>query len=157
VVGLFRFWHRFRSDLRDGRGRPHPLDRAQLIAQSIPLQKKLFHLAKAHLDDTDAEARNLARALFIHAQHLYTFLEEEGVEPTNNRAERALRIAVQWRKISFGNRSDRGESATARLLTITQTCKLQGISVLTYLAQAIVCHRHGMPPASLLPKSLPNT
>jgi transposase len=154
VARLFRLWHGFRGDLRDRRGHPQPLDRAQLIARSVPLQKKMFHLAQAHLDDADAEARNLAKALFVHAQHLYTFLEEEGVEPTNNRVERALRIAVQWRKISFGNRSDRGESATARLLTVTQTCKLQGISVLTYLTQAVVCHRRGLPTASLLPKSL---
>jgi transposase len=157
VARLFRLWHRFRGDLREGRGHPQPLDRAQLIAQSIPLQKKLFHLAEAHLDDADAEGRNLARALFVHAPHLYTFLEEEGVEPTNNRAERALRIAVQWRKISFGNRSDRGEAATARLLTVTQTCKLQGISILNYLTQAVIRHRHGMPPTSLLTKSLQNT
>jgi len=157
LARLFRLWHRFRGDLRDGRGQPQPLDRARLIAQSIPLQKQMFHLAQAHLNDADVEARNLATALFVHSQHLYTFLEEEGVDPTNNRAERALRIAVQWRKISFGNRSVRGESATARLLTVTQTCKLQGISVLTYLTQAIVCHRRGLPPASLLPKSLQNT
>jgi hypothetical protein len=46
--------------------------------------------------------RNLATALFIHFDRLFTFLEEEGVEPTNNGAERILRTAVQWRKISFG-------------------------------------------------------
>ena len=77
--------------------------------------------------------RNLATALFIHFDRLFTFLEEEGVEPTNNGAECILRTAVQWRKISFGNRSRNGEIATARLLKVTQTCKRQQRQVLGYL------------------------
>jgi len=51
-------------------------------------------------------ASNLARALFEHHPHFFTFVHEEGVEPTNDVAERALRHAVQRRKISFGNRSE---------------------------------------------------
>jgi len=53
------------------------------------------------------------------------FSADTGVEPTNNTAERALRTAVQWRKIMFGNRSADGELAVARLLTVTSTCQLQ--------------------------------
>src|SRR5881227_3851952 len=71
------------------------------------------------------EVRNLATALYVHCERLFTFLEVKGVEPTNNGAKRALRTAVQWRKICFGNRSRSGEIATARLLTVTQTCKWQ--------------------------------
>jgi transposase len=84
VARLFRLWYRFRGDLRDRRGNPQPLDRQQLLGKSIPLQKKLFALAEAHLDDADREVRNLATALFIHFERLFTFLEQEGVEPTNN-------------------------------------------------------------------------
>lgn len=152
VAQMFRLWHRYRGEVRDRRGRPQPLNRAQLITRSIPLQKKLFALAQAHLNDADKETSNLARALFVHCQHLYTFLEEEGVEPTNNAAERALRIAVQWRKTSFGNRSENGEWATARLLTVTQTCKRQGRHVLSYLTEAVICHRQRSVVPSLLPK-----
>jgi transposase len=100
MARLFRLWYRFRGDLRDRRGNPQPLDRRQLLAKSIPLQKELFALAEAHLDDADREVRNLATALFVHFERLFTLLEEEGVEPTNNVAERILRTAVQWRKIS---------------------------------------------------------
>jgi transposase len=153
VARMFRLWHRFRGDLQDGRGHPQPLDRQELLRRSIPLQKKLFQLAEAHLDDNDKDARNLARALFTQGEHLYTFLEEAGVEPTNNAAERALRTAVQWRKISFGNRSRQGELATARLLTIVQTCKRQRQPILTYLTQAVVCYRRRSIPPSLLHKS----
>jgi len=60
------------------------LDRRQLLEKSILLQKKLFALAEAHLDDADREVRNMATALFIHFHRLFTFLEHEGVEPTNN-------------------------------------------------------------------------
>jgi transposase len=78
VARLFRLWYRFRGDLRDRRGNPQPLDRQQLYLKSIPLQKKLLALAEAHLDDGDREVRNMATALFIHFERLFTFLEEEG-------------------------------------------------------------------------------
>jgi hypothetical protein len=150
VARLFRLWYRFRGDLRDRRGNPKPLDRRQLIEKSIPLQKRLFALAEAHLDDADREVRNLATALFTHFERLFTFLEEEGVEPTNNVAERILRTAVQWRKISFGNRSRAGEIATARLLTVAQTCKRQRRHVLGYLTEAVRSHRRGTAAPTLL-------
>jgi len=151
VARLFRLWHRFRGDLRDRRGNPQPLDRRQLYLKPIPLQKKLLALADAHLDDHDREVGNMATALFTHFERLFTFLEEEGVEPTNNIAERMLRTAVPWRKISFGNRSRNGEIATSRLLTVAQTCKLQQRHVLGYLADAVRCHRRQAPAPSLLP------
>ena len=152
VARLFRLWYRFRGDLRDRRGNPQPLDRRQLLIKSFPLQKKLFALAEAHLDDADREVRNMATALFTHFGRLFTFIEEEGVEPTNNVAERILRTAVQWRKISFGNRSRNGEIATARLLTVTQTCKRQQRHVLGYLANAVRRHRRRVAAPSLLPQ-----
>ena len=96
---------------------------------------------------------NLATALFQHGDRLFSFLQYPGVEPTNNAAERALRIAVQWRKTSFGNRSALGEIATARLLTVSQTCRMQGRSALTYLGSAVACHRRGAPAPSLLTTS----
>jgi hypothetical protein len=152
VARLFRLWYRFRGNLRDRRGNPQPLDRRQLVLKSIPLQKKLFALAEAHLEDADREVRNMAKALFVHCGRLFTFLEQEGVEPTNNVAERILRTAVQWRKISFGNRSRNGEIATARLLTVAQTCKRQQRHVLGYLTDAVRCHRRHVPAPSLLPQ-----
>lgn len=141
---LFRLWHRFRRQA---------IDRPQLSEKSIRLEKKLFALAKRHLDNPEGEVRNLARALFENFEHLFTFIDQEGVEPTNNAAERALRIAVQWRKVMFGNRSERGELTVARLLTVSQTCLLQKRSALDYLAEAIRCHRCGTPAPSLLPKA----
>jgi len=146
---LFRLWHRFRDgpEVRYG-----PLSRAQLIEKSIPLQKKFFALAQSYLDSSNKDVRNLATALFQHNDKFFTFLEKEGVEPTNNAAERALRAAVQWRKISFGSRSAQGEIAVARLLTVTRTCRMQNHNPLHFLAHAVRLHRSALPGPSLLSK-----
>ena len=140
---LFRLWHKFRGG---------QIDRGQLRLRSIPIQKRIFALAERHLDSPHREIRNLATALFEHNERLFTFLDQEGVEPTNNSAERALRTGVQWRKICFGNRSANGELATARLLTVAETCDLQCLNILAYLSAAIACHRSRQQAASLLPR-----
>ena len=147
---LFRLWHRFRGDAV---ARGTPLTRAQLIDKVIPLQRKFFALAERHLDSANNDVGNLATALFVHHEKFFVFVHHDGVEPTNNRAERALRAAVQWRKIMFGNRSATGEVAVARLLTITRTCQMQQLNALAYLTAALRAHRRGHAVASLLPKS----
>ena len=78
--------------------------RDQLIAKVLPIEKAFFALGEHHVNAAAADVSNLARALFVHHQHFFTFVHEDGVEPTNNVSERALRTAVQWRKIMFGNR-----------------------------------------------------
>ena len=138
---LFRLWHKFRGG---------QIDRCQLLLRSIPIQKRIGALAEQHLDSPHREVRNLARALFEHNDRLFTFLEHEGVEPTNNSVERALRTGVQWRKVCFGNRSAQGELATSRLLTVSETCDLQRLNILAYLSAAIACHRSHRPIPSLL-------
>jgi transposase len=108
-------------------------------------------MAKRNLDCKDKEARNLAMALFEHNDKFFTFIHHEGVEPTNNVSERAVRNHVQRRKISFGNRSRNGELALARLLSVHATCRLQKRSSFHYLIEAVRCYRAGKPAPSLLP------
>lgn len=146
---LFRLWHRYRGDPF---ARGAPITRAQLIAKAFPIEKKFFALGRRYVNAADHDVGNLARALFVHHPHFFTFVHEEGVEPTNNAAERALRTAVQWRKIMFGNRSEDGERAVARLLTVARTCQLQQLNTLMYLTTAIRCYRRRQTVASLLPK-----
>jgi len=147
---LFRLWHRFRGDPQ---ARGAPLTRQQLITKVLPIEKKLFALAGRSVNAANHDVRNLARALFLHLPHFFTFVYEEGVEPTNNAAERALRTAVQWRKIMFGTRSLDGEIAMARLLTVTRTCQVQQLNALVYLTAAIRAHRRRQAVASLRSKS----
>jgi transposase len=148
VERLFGLWYRFRGEAGSGEGL---LTRSELIQQSIPIQKKICRLAAKFLDSDDREVRNLARAFYVHWDKLFTFIEQEGVEPTNNVSERALRLFVLIRKITYGNRSAKGEVALARLLTVTQTCKLQQRPLLSYLLTAVHCHRRCQPVPSLRP------
>jgi transposase len=69
---------------------------------------------------------------------LWTFTRVEGVEPTNNAAERALRHAVIWRRVSGGTGSEAGSRFVERMLSAVATCRQQGRSVLDYLTR---CHR----------------
>ena len=147
---LFRLWHRF----RDGPDARYPIaDRQELILKSLPLQRKFFALGERYLDSKDNDVRNLATALFAHCGEFFVFIEKDGVDPTNNTAERALRCAVQWRKTSFGSRSARGETAMARLLTVTRTCRMQNRNSLHYLSAAVRAHRSTATVPSLLVKA----
>ncbi len=73
-----------------------------------------------------------------------------GVGPTNIHIERVWRLAVLWRKTSFGSRSEAGCRFAERLLTFVQTCRLQGRSVLGYLYETLVSYRACLPAPKLL-------
>lgn len=81
---------------------------------------------------------------------LWTFARVEGLEPTNNAAERALRHAVIWRRISGGTDSVNGSRFVDRMLTIAATCRQQGLNILDYLASCFEAHRRGEAIPSLL-------
>ena len=75
--------------------------------------------------------------------------QSEGVEPTNNRAERGLRHAVIYRKLSQGSRCERGALATERLLSAAISCRLQGRSLFAYLVEVAQATIRGQPPPAL--------
>jgi transposase len=64
---------------------------------------------------------------------LWTFVRREGLEPTNNAAERSLRHAVLWRKSSYGTHSHQGSRFVEAILTVVPRCQQQGRTVLAYL------------------------
>ena len=74
---------------------------------------------------------------------LWLFAGVEGVEPTNNHAERILRMGVLWRKNAFGCHSESGCRFVERILTVVQTLRLQKRSVLDFLEESIIAHRPG--------------
>ena len=59
----------------------------------------------------------------------------EGVEPTNNAADRAVRSAGLWRKNSFGCHSDKGSRFVERFLTVAATLKQQDRNLVHHLDQ----------------------
>ena len=98
-----------------------------------------------------ATTAGVCRELLSVEPALYTFAGVAGVEPTNNAAERALRHAVCWRKMSFGTDSDGGSRFVERVLTVVATCRQQGRDVLAFLTGVIQATRAGTEPPSLFP------
>jgi transposase len=140
VAALFEHWHRFR-----GGG-----DRTTLQTDMQPIQEALHRLLEQGLDCADRKAATFCANLLALEPALWTFVRAEGVEPTNNHAERILRSGVLWRKISFGCHSDAGCRFVERLLTVVQTLRLQRRNVLDYLEQALRAHRAGLPAPRLV-------
>ncbi len=97
-----------------------------------------------------AKTAGTCRELLAVEEALWTFVRVEGVEPTNNHAERMLRPAVLWRKNSFGCQSESGCRFVERMLTVVQTLRLGKRPVLAYLHEAIAAHRAGLPTPKLL-------
>lgn len=88
-------------------------------------------------EGADDGAGQLARSLLSEMDSLWIFLEENGVEPTNNRAERALRFGVLWRKRSNGTQSDKGNRWVERILSVKQTCRIKAQPMFPILVDAI--------------------
>ena len=80
---------------------------------------------------------------------LWTFLEQEGVEPTNNLAERGLRPFVIARKLSNGSQSEWGTKFSERVMTVVCTLKQQTRNVFEYLTE-VFCSRLEKGPAPLV-------
>ena len=95
---------------------------------------------------SDNEVGTLVRRIDSEQASLRFFLNHPGVTPTNNHAERTLRFAVLWRKRSFGTRVDKGDRLVERILSLRQTCRLQGTRVFPILVSAIATFFQGMLP-----------
>jgi transposase len=91
------------------------------------------------------------RELLTREVALWTFVRVEGIEPTNNSAERSLRRAVLWRKVSFGTQSERGSRFVASMLTVLLSCQQQQRNALTYLTACCQAFYANRPVPSLVP------
>jgi transposase len=92
----------------------------------------------------------MAEQIWNHRDWLWTFVDVEGVEPTNNASERALRHAVIWRKLSFGTQSAAGSRFVETILTVIETCHRQSRNSFEYLTAALQAHFASQPAPSLL-------
>ncbi|MCA1701227.1 MAG: IS66 family transposase [Actinobacteria bacterium] len=133
---LFGAWEEFQ---RDG-------DRRRLGRQVAPLKRELRALLERGSEGKRHRlTRGFSNNLLKVWPALWTFTEQDGVEPTNNRAERGLRSAVIYRKLSLGSQSERGECTIERLLSVSQTCRLQRRSLFAYLAEVLGANARGHP------------
>ena len=90
------------------------------------------------------------RELWDHRVRLWRFVDQDGVDPTNNASERALRPAVIWRKLSFGTQSPAGSRFVETLLSVIETCRQQKRSAIGFVREAVDRYFQQQPPPSLL-------
>jgi transposase len=134
---LFQAWDDYRRDR----------DRARLIEQVTPLKRELRTLLErsARKSTKTKYHRLFANNLLKHWPALWTFTLRDGVEPTNNHAERGLRGAVIYRKLSLGSQSEQGERTIERLLSASVTCRLQRRSLFAYFTDLLSASIRGDP------------
>jgi transposase len=139
---LFRAWDAFAS---------HE-DRERLTREIAPVKRRLRALLEPHRKKSarNRHFRTFARNLLKLWPALWTFTEIDGVEPTNNRAERGLRGAVIYRKVSLGSQSEAGERFAERMLSVSQTCRLQNRSLFGFLVEALTASSRASPAPSLV-------
>ena len=141
---MFAWWHR----VRDG-----TLKRSTFRSYMTPLRREVERLLEAGSQCGVAKTEGTCWEILKRRHALWTFVQVEGVEPSNNTAERAIRPGVQWRRGSFGTQSQDGSRFVESMMTVGATLKQQKRSVLDYLTAAHEAALRGEPASSLLPES----
>ena len=143
VERTFTAWHAY----KEGK-----ITREGLKERLAPVMARMNAVLVKGCKGDDPTVATFCGNLLELEQALWTFAREDGVEPTNNHIERLLRRGVLWRKRSFGCDSEKGCRFVERILTVVQTRRLQGKSVLEYLHDAVVASRAGLPCPKLVPE-----
>jgi transposase len=125
----------------------HTGERAELRRRIRALRRQLKPILRQYASKTPRYryTRGVARNLLKAWPALWTFADRRRVEPTNNHAERSLRGAVIYRKLSLGSQSEQGERCTERLLSASTTCRPQRRSLFEYLSELLAAHARGDP------------
>src|SRR4051812_21060587 len=139
---LFRWWHR----LRDG-----AIDRRRFRTMAARLRREVKAALESGQRCGCVKTAATCFEILKVEEGLWTFVRVEGIEPTNNASERALRHAVIWRRISGGTDSADGSRFVERMLTVVATCRQQKRDVLDYLSSCFEAHQRGQKVPSLAP------
>jgi len=142
VKQMFAWWQR----VRDG-----TLTRADFQAAMQAIRNEVSALLHIGTFVKHVVTRRTCQNILKVEQALWTFVDQEGLEPTNNAAERALRRGVIWRRRSFGTQSENGSRFVERILTVVITLRQQKRDVLDYLTEACKARTRCSIPPSLLP------
>jgi transposase len=142
VDTMFRWWHKLREDKMTRRGFRRCM---------TPLRERMEEALAALAEDGSVAGK--AEEIWKLRQGLWTFVDNEGIEPTNNLAERQLRHAVVWRKCSYGTDSPAGSRFVEAVLTVVLTARQQGRNALELLNDYIYAHFHKLAPPRLVPDS----
>jgi transposase len=138
---MFVWWHR----VRDG-----TLARSTFRRHMRPLQRRIIDLLEDALRSSCDKSKRTCERLLKRQRALWTFVYHDGIDPTNNIGERALRRAVIIRKTSFGSQSEHGCRFLERVLTVHATLRQRDSSVRDFIVAACQAHMLGRRPPSLL-------
>src|SRR5205085_10682953 len=141
---LFHLWHQF----REGK-----LSRTRFQKAIRPVRAAVKMTLQRGQKSRCSKTAGTCKELLGHEAWLWTFVDAEGVEPTNNEGERTERHGVLLRKTSGGTDSAQGSRFVERLLTVVHSCRRQGKKVLDYLSACIETWRHGQDPPTLVPNT----
>jgi transposase len=147
-TALFHAWREVRAETRS---------RASFQREAARLRRRVHRTLRRGLKCTASPTAATCWELLKLEPSLWTFARVEGVEPTNNAAERALRHAVIWRRTSGGTDSEAGSRFVERMLTVVATCRQHGRSVLDYLTACFEARLAHCPLPSLLHPQCPRT
>ena len=137
---VFEYWHDYK------RGK---LDRATFVAWMTPVQMQIEAVLAQAVAAGIAGLSGSCADILQHRAALWTFVDQAGVEPTNNHAEREIRAFVLWRKRSFGTQSARGNRFAENLMTVAHTARKQKRNVLAFLTECCQAARCQARPPSL--------
>lgn len=144
---MFVTWHAFKAG---------SITRADLMRETAAYREAFRKFCtQGKEQEADRKWRSLGTDLLRQWDAVFRFLDTEGVEPTNNAAEQGLRSGVIWRRTTQGTRTEAGSLFVSRVLTTVGTCRRQGRRVLDFMRTALLEHRRGAPPPSLLPHPQP--
>jgi transposase len=141
---MFTWWHRVREGT---------LKRSSFRSYMTPIRREVEQLLQAGSRCGVPKTVGTCRDILKRREALWTFVQVEGVEPTNNAAERSIRPGVLWRKGSLGTQSAEGSRFVESMLTMVITLKQQQRNVLKYLTEACEAALRGEAAPSLLPAS----
>lgn len=147
IGAIFSRWHAFQNSGGS---------REQLWLDTLPMRERMYDYCDIFRYSSDPRVQTRTKRFLANWQHLFNFLKYDGVQPTNNIAERAIRPAVQWRKICFGSQSEIGEHFTERLLSVVGTCRMHGINAFQFLTRVVDAAFSAKQVIPGLPLSLPN-
>jgi transposase len=139
---MFVWWHRVREGT---------LQRSTFRSCMSPLRREVERLLEVGSQCGVSTTAGTCREMLKRREALWTFVQVEGVEPTNNTAERSIRPAVQWRKGSFGTQSEDGSRFVESMMTVVATLKQQQRNLLAYLTAAHEAALRGEAAPSLIP------
>lgn len=139
---LFKYWRQYKAG---------EIKWKTFQKYALPIRKEVQYLLLRGRWSKSKKLVGFCQELHKNRDHLWTFTRIQGIEPTNNAAERALRPAVIYRKLSFGTQSAKGSRFVERMLTVSETCRLQNRNAYQFLIEAMQAKFAGRPGPSLLP------